>query len=1358
MPTDSPLGTISGDTPLVLLPVRLETRFQATAGGTDLLIRVYPDDLHLDTHEPELTEEEERWGRNYWEQTWRGGASDARERQAWTQIADAFTPERAAWIVQSLAPRNPEARPQTPVGTDDPLPVAPLFPTPLRKSAAQTRAPYAQLMPDRWIALGYGPAGRIFTAVGNPVRQPLAAGPAPDPTGQPTPETSGVDAGMKWLVDFDEALAAGMALRVRLPAGQTPGLARLVVTGVSAASAPNTSAERLAALLEAQHYTRGIELLRRGIPTNNSQAARSGFGAVDIGHERSFLVERGAPLSKGGDGTTGTRLATALGIRPDVFAHVEGAGAMDGSAEHDMNAALWPSTLGYFIDQRLRGVAIDAELRAARRHFVNYVRSGGPLPPIRLGRQPYGCLPVTSLDRWTPAAAGEPGGRAIRILQVLREAFRRAVANVPRLEGADLDQDLIAVLRMQPISTAFNVRPVLGPEYVENFSALIGIDLTPAWWAAQTQLARPTINVPGLPPVTRQGASLCSALVRPFTGPLARASTYPALLAAAGNQQLRTDAFPGDAPRTLLERLLRHGLLLEYSLAARRLGPQATPLMTDELEPELVDVRTQPSVTLWRRLTARLAGLDPPVEIGAYLDNPDNERDPAVTDLAAARQALRGLTGLDAATLESLLRETLDLASHRIDAWITSLATRRLETIRAASPNAVMVGGFGWLEDLTPGSARPSDGYLQGPSPDHAAAAAMLASGFLSHRAGAASSFNIDLSSRRVQRARRLLEGVRRGGSPAALLGYRIERLLHEAELDAFIQPFRTLAPLDVDGGTRNVCHGAALLDLWRTRASDPRFRQLVPPSATAAQAIDQVFAQVDDEVDALSDVLLAESVYQVGRGRRTNLVTSFDGIVRGESFAEAEVLTTPRHGAAFVQRLVAMMPGAPAGSPWTPGGDRARALAEPRLNAWLGSVLGNPTRVRWRVIGAGTPAAHSVDLSALDFAPIDVVSMAAGEFEAAVAAHARTIGGGAATVDGNLDAGAPAGSIGLDEFAALAEAVRQLLGQATTLGAVNLALPEDEAAPGVDEDELRRRADAAVAALQSTADGLAAARSSGGAGDALPRALARAREFGVQTETAEGIVVEPDAAERELRRRLDLARGVTESDPARRDIARLQAVFGRSFLVLPCFRAANDAELLRTWSASVALQGGDRDAAHTWLTRHAMVRDGAGRLADVARLRRALGAADETLTIGQLPFQDQDRWIALPFLPGQNLAGRRLSIVAWGAIPAMADAPIAGLLIDEWTERVPAPTETTGLAFHYDEPESRAPQAILVAVAPDISRAWDLDTLEAVLLDTLELSKLRLVDADAMVELDHYLPATYIASNTADEAVSTDL
>ncbi len=52
---------LSTQWPIALLPVRLETRFL----GTDLCIRVIPDVIHADTHEPELTAAELAAGQLY---------------------------------------------------------------------------------------------------------------------------------------------------------------------------------------------------------------------------------------------------------------------------------------------------------------------------------------------------------------------------------------------------------------------------------------------------------------------------------------------------------------------------------------------------------------------------------------------------------------------------------------------------------------------------------------------------------------------------------------------------------------------------------------------------------------------------------------------------------------------------------------------------------------------------------------------------------------------------------------------------------------------------------------------------------------------------------------------------------------------------------------------------------------------------------------------------------------------------------------------------------------------------------------------------------------------------------------------
>src|SRR5687768_8210122 len=118
-----------GDLPLVLLPVRLETRFFTLADrSTELRVRVFPDKIHLDSHEPELTVDERTWGQHYWEQNWRSGSNMSAVADAWRQIADRFTARRAAWIVRVLQPTNAAQRPTSPTLPGQPLVDAPVFP------------------------------------------------------------------------------------------------------------------------------------------------------------------------------------------------------------------------------------------------------------------------------------------------------------------------------------------------------------------------------------------------------------------------------------------------------------------------------------------------------------------------------------------------------------------------------------------------------------------------------------------------------------------------------------------------------------------------------------------------------------------------------------------------------------------------------------------------------------------------------------------------------------------------------------------------------------------------------------------------------------------------------------------------------------------------------------------------------------------------------------------------------------------------------------------------------------------------------------------------------------------------------
>jgi hypothetical protein len=180
------------------------------------------------------------------------------------------------------------------------------------------------------------------------------------------------------------------------------------------------------------------------------------------------------------------------------------------------------------------------------------------------------------------------------------------------------------------------------------------------------------------------------------------------------------------------------------------------------------------------------------------------------------------------------------------------------------------------------------------------------------------------------------------------------------------------------------------------------------------------------------------------------------------------------------------------------------------------------------------------------------------------------------------------------------------------------------------------------------------------------------------------------------------------------REVDRLKVVFGRDFLVLPRFKAANPSVLTPAFAASSALQGGNPTEAFTWLNRAARVREGAARLLEVQRYADALENGAATLSVAQLPFTAGERWVALPPTPDAPLPPGRLSLVTCSPVPPDLTQFVVGVVIDEWNEVVPSARETTGLVFNFDEPDARAPQAILLAVAADASKPWDLEALES--------------------------------------------
>jgi hypothetical protein len=215
--------------------------------------------------------------------------------------------------------------------------------------------------------------------------------------------------------------------------------------------------------------------------------------------------------------------------------------------------------------------------------------------------------------------------------------------------------------------------------------------------------------------------------------------------------------------------------------------------------------------------------------------------------------------------------------------------------------------------------------------------------------------------------------------------------------------------------------------------------------------------------------------------------------------------------------------------------------------------------------------------------------------------------------------------------------------------------------------------------------------------------------------------------------------------------------IFGAGFTVLPKFAPPDLASLQSAFSQSASLVASDPIAPSRWFNQLTHVRPSISRLDSAMSVAQLLGSASRPQPLlGQLPLVAGDKWLALPIDPANPPAKGRLAYACLTQGDPTTEATYAGLLVDEWPERIPSTSENAAVAFHYEEPKARAPQALLLAVCPDNRETWDDDLVTGVLRETLELAKIRAVDLDSVQLVGQILPALYFALNLQGATIST--
>jgi hypothetical protein len=220
----------------------------------------------------------------------------------------------------------------------------------------------------------------------------------------------------------------------------------------------------------------------------------------------------------------------------------------------------------------------------------------------------------------------------------------------------------------------------------------------------------------------------------------------------------------------------------------------------------------------------------------------------------------------------------------------------------------------------------------------------------------------------------------------------------------------------------------------------------------------------------------------------------------------------------------------------------------------------------------------------------------------------------------------------------------------------------------------------------------------------------------------------------------------LSPEDKAKQIEAAAKLILGDEFKMIPRYTipATQQAEINNSWIAmddllsySKTKEGGNHmNPQEDWLFGIARVHEKMKHIENCILMRQAFNMTDSDLFLHplQFPFRSEKyHWLALPFKE-EDIDLEQSNILLYTSInseAAGAPTEICGLLVDEWTELIPAREETTGIAFHYDRPNSEAPQTFLLVTPTRLTGNWDWNDLVEALTYTLDAARSRGVEPD---------------------------
>lgn len=1262
----------------VMLPARLETRFDAPGAGRNhwhMRLRIIPDEPWFDRHDPLPEAAELDSVEQLWNLVGNDGLDSDKGRIAWQSFVKLHGGGRAAWLARTFPPKPADDSSSGAFTIDRPAT--------LRETA---RFSEIRDVPNRlevWLKRQGQAVTR--TAVLQVRSNQLKLEPA-DPT-DPSDR--------RWWSSFTEAVQVGLGADIDIGASTPSDIEAIFVVGLGSQSPEG--------LFQAHRDAGRLSVLTPGQATNTveGEAAVPVNGAPDTWRDLVMTPNAGQQQAY--------RISRALTNKSSALTPLPGGDYDDFTPGQSMIAALWPALWGHAFKDIWRWPSIDDTGLWAGQYLNPY----GPLPPIRIGSQPYGLLPATSLALWK-ADQNDPflEAKVIGKLDDLRQRWVRQAQASGNVLDADTDR-LLTLLGRTGTSNSYAYRKMTSDEVLlailrslDEFYA--PDDLIRAWrnsakkvlevspepkrryfalgWPQDLELA---LIMPTNLPEGMSFEQVIKTIVHMGPGAL----TYPGGL---------KDIFRGTLPNSLFIRLLIYVMVrtgADVALAAKKLPPELESVYRDAAQPS--------------NLALRARQMNP-----QDLNQPTNE---AMIYRIVRDSALK-LTQFPVDVLDRHMKAAIDTASHRIDPWITGIAWRRLDNLldEGAKPR---LGLYGWVDRPFFGNPGPTKGgLLHAPSHQQAITAAILRDKAI-HDPDA-DRWHMDLSSDRVRKADRLGQEVRLGAHISEALGREIERIAgSKGTVDALRQQF----PLRT-GEEKRVCDGQAVL---AAQPSD------LPLNAAQLAALDELRSVLD----TYGDLLVGEAVYHVVSGRADIAGAAMDAAAGLQSPPNLEFIQTPRPGRAIHNSVAIVLPlqQAPAVGP----NSSPREIADPAVAAFLVQMIGtaNSNKWQWQV---STPETGVIDvtLASIGLTPVDAVGLSLKDIEDAILAHQ------------------PAGAVITNKTGSQSHV---LAGRLMNAIGCKPAVPSDFSDQPMDDEPVRQELIQRYQRLRQAAGQLMALLNTAmvpSASDTERKnALRLVRQWGIiplATGLAD-ITLQAQVANAKdaFQQRLDATptsmdvSGLTHEDLAR-TIAELAATEGRL-----CITGIVDIGGLETLiSESKNPATGLNLLDEKWLNVAAVVREPMSRL-ELFQLEAALEPGLTPLAAWTNRPGDPWQINVTADAEGNFPSTRLMAFYGPGGVldinPDTDPTTFSVGLIDVWSETIPELEQMTTAAFGFNAPSARAPQAILLAAPPDVDKPLDTETLVTILEETKALAMARSVSPADVQAYGAAMPSMMLPADAVD-------